>query len=310
MISIVIPAYNSERFLERTLDSVLAQSCADWELVIVDDGSTDNTPQIMRRFAEQDARIRAVTQSNGGVAAARNRGYQETEPTTEFLIFLDNDDEWEPDALEMLRDALNKHPSATAAAGFCRNMDADGAFLNDAPTAWQMERTRAGKIEPCAANEAITYDVIVCQNPIISPGMVLIRRESLRQIGPWDQSVAPADDWDIWARLTLNGPILTLPRVTLRYRMHGNNASKQSGKMKQGERAFYRKLMESPQLDAERRQMARSGAWNYEQGLYSGRRRWARDAASQRNLSLTLQHVKHALIHYFRALHLRYFTRV
>ncbi len=310
MISIVIPAYNSERFLAQTVESVLAQSVSEWELVIVDDGSTDDTPQIMRRFAEQDRRIRAVTQPNGGVAAARNRGWQESDPEAEYIIFLDNDDTWEPDALEILCDALKKHPGATAAAGFCRNIDADGAFLNDAPTAWQMERTRAGKIEHCAANETITYDVIVCQNPIISPGMVLIRRECLEQIGPWDQAVAPADDWDIWARLTLHGPILTVPRVTLRYRMHGNNASKQSGKMKRGERAFYRKLMESPQLDTERRRMARSGGWNHEQGLYSGRRRWARDAASQKNLPLTLQHVKHALIHYFRALHLRYFSRV
>ena len=310
MISIVIPAYNSERFLAQTVESILAQTVSDWRLVIVDDGSTDDTPQIMRRFAEQDARIRALTQPNGGVASARNRGWQESGTDAEYIIFLDNDDMWEPDALKILRDALDKNPSATAAAGFCRNMDADGAFLNDAPTAWQMERTRAGKIEPCAANEAITYEVIVCQNPIISPGMVLIRREYLEQIGQWDQSVAPADDWDIWARLTLHGPILTIPRVILRYRMHGNNASKQSGKMKQGERAFYRKLMESPQLDAARRRMARLGAWNHEQGLYSGRRQWARDAVSQKNLPLTLQHVKHALIHYLRALHLRYFARV
>lgn len=311
MISIVIPAYNSERFLAQTVESVLAQSVSDWELVIVDDGSKDNTPQIIQRFVEQDTRIRAVAQPNGGVAAARNRGCQETNPAAEYIIFLDNDDTWEPDALQILLQALQQHTRATAAVGSCRAMNAEGAFLKtDAPPDLQMVETREGKIEPCTPDDLISFEVMVCRNPIVSPGMALIRREFLQQAGPWDQAVAPADDWDMWARLTLRGPIINLSRSVLRYRMHENNASRQSEKMKQAERAFYRKLMALPALNVAQKRMVQQGAWSHEHTLFRGRRKWAQDAAAQTNLSLALKHLRHALIHYMRALRLRYFFRV
>ena len=311
MISIVIPAYNSERFLALTLESVLAQTFSDWELVIVDDGSQDSTPQIIRRFVEQDARIRAIAQANGGVAAARNRGYEATNPAAPFVIFLDNDDTWEPDALQTLHQALLLNPDAAAATGICRAINAEGDFLReDSSAAVPMVRTRRGKIEPYVSGEAIDFEVIVCQNPIISPGMTLIRRLFLQRAGPWDQAVAPADDWDMWARLTLYGPILMLPHAVLRYRMHGNNASRQSDKMKRGERAFYRKTMALPSLDATQKRMVRIGAWNHEYGLFRGRRRWALEALSQKKLALALKQERHALIHYARAFQLHYIFRV
>ena len=279
--------------------------------MIVDDGSKDGSPHIIRQYAEQDSRIHAVTQPNGGVAAARNRGLQESNPQAETLIFLDNDDTLEPDALQVLRDALDRHPEAAAAVGYCRAMDAEGAILNaDAPLPGNMVRAADGGVSPCAPGAAITFDVIVCQNPIVSPGMALIRREFLQQAGSWDQAVAPADDWDMWARLTLHGPILALPHAILRYRLHGNNASRQSDKMKQAERAFYRKLMALPQLSAAQKQMARTGAWNHERGLYRGRRRWAQDAILLKNLPLALKHLRHALLHYVRALRIHYRSQV
>ncbi len=311
MISIVIPAFNSERFLALTVESVLAQTFSEWELVIADDGSTDATLAIARAFAERDARIRVVTQANGGVAAARNRGYAETNAAAEFVIFLDNDDMWEPDALQLLMQSLRQNPNAAAVTGFCRAVDADGKFLQaEAPVSWEMTRTRNGHIEACPPGEPITFDVITCQNPIISPGMVLIRRTFLEQAGAWDQAVAPADDWDIWARLTLLGPILTLNRVVLRYRMHGGNASRQSERMKQAERAFFRKLMSLPTLTDAQKQMVRSGAWNHEHGLFRGRKKWAVEALAHRQFPLAAKQARHALIHYVRALRLHYVFRV
>src|SRR2546421_13123372 len=102
MVSVVIPVYNGERYLAEAIESVLAQTICTWELVIVDDGSADGTPGVAQRYAGRDARIRVVRQANGGVAAARNRGMQETDPSSEYVIFLDHDDVWEIDALETL----------------------------------------------------------------------------------------------------------------------------------------------------------------------------------------------------------------
>ncbi len=102
MISIILPVYNAGRFLDATLQMALAQTCADWELIAVDDGSTDETPILLQAFARQDRRIRVVTQANGGCASARNTGVNHIAANAEYVIFLDHDDLWEPDALETL----------------------------------------------------------------------------------------------------------------------------------------------------------------------------------------------------------------
>lgn len=93
-VSIIIPVFNASKYLEGTLVSVQKQTFSDWELIAVDDGSQDNSAEIVRTFAAGDPRIRLVQQPNAGVANARNRGYRESNPQTSYLIFLDNDDTW------------------------------------------------------------------------------------------------------------------------------------------------------------------------------------------------------------------------
>jgi CDP-glycerol glycerophosphotransferase len=119
-ITVIIPAYNAERYLEQTVQGVLAQTVSDWELVIVDDGSADGTALVAQSYAKPDPRIRVVRQANHGIAAARNRGLAESDTSCEFVIFLDHDDLWERDALELLREELRAHPGAAAANGLNR----------------------------------------------------------------------------------------------------------------------------------------------------------------------------------------------
>lgn len=106
LFSIIIPAYNCEAFLKRGVDSILRQSCPDWEVLIVDDGSTDSTPDVAQELCAQDERIRYIRQPNGGVSAARNTGIDAAQGT--YLLFLDADDYWEPDTLEILQDRVRK----------------------------------------------------------------------------------------------------------------------------------------------------------------------------------------------------------
>ncbi len=109
LVSVIIPCYRSERFLALTLESVLRQSYASLEVVVVDDGSPDASASIARTFAERDGRVRVVVQENAGVASARNRGMAES--AGELLVFLDADDVMLPDAIKIGVESLTEHPT-------------------------------------------------------------------------------------------------------------------------------------------------------------------------------------------------------
>jgi|GEM_PF-128041 len=98
LVSVVMPIYNAEKYLSQAIESVLNQTLKDWELILVDDGSTDKSPEICERYAENDSRIRVIHQSNGGISAARNCGLEMVKG--EYLAFIDNDDVYLPDLLE------------------------------------------------------------------------------------------------------------------------------------------------------------------------------------------------------------------
>ena len=133
-VSILVPVYNAEKYLALTLESVQAQTCQSWELIAVDDGSKDGSAAIVREYAGRDGRIRLVQQENSGVASARNRGYVESNSDTEFLIFLDNDDLWEPQTLQTLIGALEANPAACAAYAQIRYIDAEGKPIPPKPS--------------------------------------------------------------------------------------------------------------------------------------------------------------------------------
>ena len=107
-ISIVIPLFNKEAYIRRSIDLGFAQTFADFEVIVVDDGSTDDSADIVRRYS--DPRIRLIRQENAGVSAARNRGIAAA--TTPFVALLDADDEWRPGFLEKVSHALSCYPDA------------------------------------------------------------------------------------------------------------------------------------------------------------------------------------------------------
>ena len=134
-VSVVVPAYNARKYLAECLESVCAQTFTGWDLIVVDDGSVDDTAAIVRPYCERDPRIRLHIQENGGVASARNRGLALADPQTEYFLFLDQDDFLHADALETPLGALEGTDSAvrrppstvcrrrwTSAAGLCRRM--------------------------------------------------------------------------------------------------------------------------------------------------------------------------------------------
>jgi glycosyltransferase involved in cell wall biosynthesis len=121
MLSVIMPVFNRAAYLEDAVKSVLAQSYANWELILVDDGSIDSSPQIIDRFCEQDPRIRCMHQENRGAAGARNRGVELA--TAEWLCYLDSDDIWFPGTLAAFHDYLCAHPDAQLIYGFRHRLE-------------------------------------------------------------------------------------------------------------------------------------------------------------------------------------------
>jgi glycosyltransferase involved in cell wall biosynthesis len=258
-ISIVIPMFNAEAFVAQTIESVLAQTFSDWELVLVDDGSTDGSLAVAERYAQADRRIRIVRQPNAGVSAARNAGYAAC-GSSEFVIFLDNDDVWEPDALETLLRLLEAAPEAVGAHGLARCIDAQGLPAENDDLEAQLRKRRlalAGLRAVRVANEApTTFAALAIFNCIVTPGALLIRRRTLDKIGGFDPATVPCDDWDLSLRLSRHGDIRFTDRSVINWRRHETAQSGNSTNWRRSYEFVRCKLILSTENTVEQRRIA------------------------------------------------------
>jgi GT2 family glycosyltransferase len=281
-IGIVIPAYNAERFLAATLRSVLAQTVADWELVVVDDGSQDGTVGLVQSFALTDKRFRLLRQRNAGTAQARNAGLAALSHKRQFVALLDHDDIWAPDALGMLCRALEADPTAVGAHGLARKIDIDGRPLGDGPAAIQNYERRvlqAGKAAKVARNAPTTSAVMIYDNVICTPGAAVVRRSALRQIGEpaFNAALAPLDDWDFWLRLTAVGHLTYVDRLVIDWRRHAAAGSQDAAAMRAAEMRI-RELLVATDLPPDLREIAEA---RHRKLVATNARREARDAWRQ-----------------------------
>jgi glycosyltransferase involved in cell wall biosynthesis len=195
-VSVIVPLYNKERHVERAIRSVLAQSRADIELVVVDDGSTDDGARIVA--AIRDPRIRLVTQANSGVSAARNRGIGESH--ADLIAFLDADDEWKPDFLATIIRLRERFPNCGAYATAHETVDRDG----------RRNSIRLAGI-PGPPWEGIIHNYfrssIESANNIVSSSTVAIPKTVLDHVGHFPVGVVYGEDADMWCRIALRYPI-------------------------------------------------------------------------------------------------------
>jgi glycosyltransferase involved in cell wall biosynthesis len=265
-ISVVIPAYNSEKYIRQTLQSVCDQTVNDWECVVVDDGSTDGTPQIIREMARKDDRIRMIEQSNAGPAAARNNGMASVSAGSEFIAFMDHDDVWLPDALAVLRDTLRAYPESIAAHGLADTIDgngqlvdhtrADGGFLNFGRSRMACEN---GRLVPWDISKPTTFESLYPISRLFPLGLVLIRHDVMRTVGGFDTTFWQTEDWDMCLRLARQGEFQFIDRVLLHYRRHNAN---QSSDMTANAREVRRLLCKhyfSKENNPQQRQIVRGG---------------------------------------------------
>jgi glycosyltransferase involved in cell wall biosynthesis len=215
-VSVVIPTYKHRDLVVETIESVLGQSFGDFEVIVVNDGSPDDTEQVLAGLIET-GRIRYFRQPNRGQAAARNRGLAEARG--KFVAFLDDDDLWPGDKLRWQVELFDLYPQAVMAYGDC-------AIIG-----------RRGPGEPSVTGPASglfcgdVRDKLLELNHIVSPGCTLIRTDVLRKLGGFDPQIWGADDWDLYLRLTLEGPFAYRKQTALLYRRHDENASQDDYRM-------------------------------------------------------------------------------
>jgi len=205
LVSVIIPTYNRRHIIARSVDSVLAQTFTDYEIIVVDDGSTDNTGEFLKKHYGN--RIQYIAQpANRGLATARNRGIEESRGT--YIAILDDDDLWFPEKLALQVALLEK--DSEISLGYCGTMKVNG---------------RGEMIEEIRpAQRGHIFEAMLYQNCLLGPASVAIfPRTVLRTSGLFDTGFSACADWDLWVRMARCGKVDFVDRPLVQYVIHDNN---------------------------------------------------------------------------------------
>jgi len=281
-ITVIIPTYNAARFITKTIESLFSQSFKDWRLIIVDDGSSDETVFLAQSIVASDARVTLLKQSNSGVAAARNTGFEAASPDSDYILFLDHDDVLMPDMLAELARYLDGDESSVAAHGLARKIDSLGKPIGDGNAAIQNYNRYElvdNKIVRVERNLPTTSAVVLFDNTICTPGSCLIRYTSAVQLFArdgylFDTASVPLDDWDFWCRLTTIGSIGFVDKIVLDWRRHDAAGSTDIAAMSAAELRIRERLIHSHLPDS----LKATALYRYQKLLTTRKRRAAREA--------------------------------
>lgn len=213
MISVVIPLYNKEQSIASTLQTVLNQTYQDFEIVIVDDGSTDHSVGEVTKMT--DPRIRLIHQENAGVSAARNRGIEEAKG--EYIAFLDADDEWKSDYLKTQYELTQKYPECSVFACNYEFKDGQG----------KVTPTIIRKI-PFKGEDGILsnyFEVASCSHPPICSITIMVKKNAIQSIGGFPVGIKSGEDLLTWARLAVNGKIAYAKQAYAVFNVEGYSIS-------------------------------------------------------------------------------------
>jgi glycosyltransferase involved in cell wall biosynthesis len=225
-VSVITPAYNAADFVAQTIESVRAQTFADWELVIVDDGSTDATTELIEDYRERDGRIRMLHQANAGPSAARNHGMRAARGA--FFAFLDSDDTWDPEYLERQLAVVREYPGTDLVTGVARYRGGphDGRAMRPFTSGYPVLTLR---------------DIIADDTAVFI--MTLFRREVFETIGGLDEMQWRSEDYDFWLRAATAGFVFRRNAQPLgHYRVRQGSLSQNTVDMLRGILQTYEKV--------------------------------------------------------------------
>ncbi len=208
--TVIIPLYNKEKFIEATLQSVLMQSFTDFEVLIINDGSTDSGPELVKNF--NDPRIRLFSNDNAGVSAARNYGIEKA--TAEYISFLDADDYWYPDFLQEMFDSIQKNSEQKVFSAAIEIATANKVF----PAQYSIAKTG-----DC---EIVNYFAASFKETIICTSCAVFNKSVFEEIGNFDTKIKSGQDTDLWIRIGLRYPVVFSWKILARYVFDENSLSK------------------------------------------------------------------------------------
>lgn len=302
-VSVVIPTFNRAHVLGTALDSVIAQTYRDFEVIVVDDGSSDGTRQLLTEAYGAEPRVRYHYQPNGGLASARNSGVALA--TGEYVAMLDSDDAWKPWHLELSMAALDRFPQAgliwsdldavdaagaVVATGYlARLMSAYKYFSKDELFSTSLPLPELGIEIPAEYRDRRLYagDVFspMVMGNLIPPSSVVIRRERLNQVGRFDESFVSEADYEFFLRVCRAGPVAFTDIAAVRYQIGTTDQLSGPAGGLTIARAYLRVLQETLARDADRillapaliiEARAYAHRWVGEMELQAGSRRKAR----------------------------------
>ncbi|MCA1990876.1 MAG: glycosyltransferase, partial [Coleofasciculus sp. S288] len=203
-ISVITPAYNADRTILDTIKSAQNQTFSDFELIIIDDGSKDRTLELVQSI--KDERLKVFSYENGGVCVARNRGLSHA--TGEFIAFLDADDLWTPDKLELQLAALQQRPDAGVAYSW---------------TYFMYEQEGSVAPSPPIFFEGNVYPKLLVENFLAHGSNPLIRRKAIDSVGEFDSTFPHCADWDFYRRLAAHWPFVLVRKHQIYYRQSSSS---------------------------------------------------------------------------------------
>jgi glycosyltransferase involved in cell wall biosynthesis len=257
VVSIVMPAYNGSRFMRESVASIQSQTFTRWELIIVNDGSSDGTGDLADRLAAADARIRVVHQVNGGLPNARNSGVEASDRRSEYITFIDADDLWAPETLESLVGVLADRQDLSGAHAVGRYVDDNNRPIRPGELeSWQRMRLQVStdlrRRVTIPRDAPTTFEMLSMRN-YIPAGTVVFRRADFERAGRFDERLKSVEDWHMWMRIASRKPIGFVDRVLFSYRRHDANMSGDTWRMRREHFRAAKDLYDNCDLDPIRR---------------------------------------------------------
>jgi glycosyltransferase involved in cell wall biosynthesis len=246
-VDVIIPAYNAARFLPSAIESVVAQTYRDWRIVLVDDGSTDDTEAVIAPYASRlGARLKYIRKANGGLPAARNTAVRNS--SAELLALLDADDVWLPGRLARSVEAFRGAPGVGLVYGFISRIDMDGRVMD----------TFAGRQK---GEQGWIASGIYKRTVDLPCPTVTFRRECVEAVGLFDESLRATEDRDLWLRIAQRYEVRLVPEVIAYYRVSPNAMTTDPERMLRAQLQFIEKHAGSAGCGVWARRVALGGVY-------------------------------------------------
>jgi glycosyltransferase involved in cell wall biosynthesis len=272
-VDVIMPTYNAAKYLSIAIESVMAQTFEDWRILIVDDGSTDNTAEIVSGFAKRlGLKLEFIQQANGGPSRARNNAIGRS--SADFLAFLDADDIWVPIRLSESLKCFEGRPQVGLTYGFVSRIDPQGDLID---TFAYRQKHGEGRIAPYIYSKTVD---LPCAT-------ITIRRECIEAVGVFDETLWATEDRDLWLRIAFKYEVALVPHIIALYRTSPYSLTTKTEGMLEAQLQFIEKHYGAPGCGAIARRVALSKIYRQRaEALLIRKDHWAALKSSLRAVSI------------------------